>query len=153
MRFLKAGFMSPTLPLPGSAVEFLPHKPPMCCIDLLVACDETQAESESLLTEDHIFMVNGVLASAGLIEMAAQTAGAMQGYLALARERVPPQGMLVGVQHFVFSTLARAGDLLRISVIPLATVQDVTILQATITCADTTIAHGGLKVYVPGNAR
>ena len=136
------------LQLPQVAVAFLPHKPPMCCIDLLVACSETHAESESLLTEEHIFMSDGALISAGLIEMAAQTAGAMQGYLACLNQCAPPPGMLVGIQHFTFFAPAHASDLLRISVTILAVVQEVTILEAKITRAGATIAHGSLKVYI-----
>jgi predicted hotdog family 3-hydroxylacyl-ACP dehydratase len=140
------------LPLP--AEHLLPHRPPMLCLDCLCAVSETRAEAAARLAPGHILLHEGALCEAGLVELAAQTVGAMQGYWDLRLGRPARDGFLAAAQRFVFFDRAGVGDALRITVDLVAELAGMYLVEAAITKIDatgepTTIAAGKLKVFVP----
>lgn len=131
------------------ARQFLPHAEPMCCIERLLSSTRTTAVAEVTLTSAHSLVTGGVLDRAGYVELAAQTAGAMQGY-DLHRQGLPPKfGYLVGAQDFIFHADARAGDTITLHVAIQAELGEVTVLSSLIRRGEETLAEGRLKVYVP----
>ena len=64
---------------PFDARLLLPHEGPMCCIDRLLSSSKTAAVAEAELFAGHSLLTDGFLAPAGCVQLAAQTAGAMQG--------------------------------------------------------------------------
>lgn len=139
---------------PISAAALLPHTPPMLCIDSLVRASAAEAEAVVLLGRDHVLLEEGVLHEAGYVELAAQTAGAMQGYMEKALGRPVQKGFLASAQKFSFWGTARQGDFLRITVGLVGEVGGVSLLEASI-CRDTgkekpeLLAQGRIKVFVP----
>lgn len=53
--------------------NYLPHREPMLMVDLIVHISSENVETVFSLKEDNIFIENGVMCEAGLIENAAQT--------------------------------------------------------------------------------
>lgn len=134
---------------PLDARRFLPHDGPMCCIERLLSSTGTTAAADVLLGPDHALLLGGELDPCAYVELAAQTAGAMQGYDQHVRGLSPKRGFLVGVQDFVIHAGARAGDRLRMDVAIYAELGEMTVLTATIQRDDELLAEGRLKVYVP----
>ena len=134
-----------------AAEELLPHKGKMCCIDTLVDCREDGAEAVVALRRGHALVdAAGRMDSFGFIELAAQTAGAMHGWL--AGENRPELAMLVGVQKFAAPGMARLGDALRISVSVLGRLEDMLSLGFSIGkdgSDNPPLAEGRLSVFVP----
>lgn len=56
---------------------YLPHKEPMLMVDRIVNMDDESVETVFAVKEDNIFIDNGSLCEAGLIENAAQTCSAI----------------------------------------------------------------------------
>jgi predicted hotdog family 3-hydroxylacyl-ACP dehydratase len=144
----------PDLTLPLPAERLLPHRPPMLCLDSLRAVSETQAEAAARLAPGHILVHEGRLCEAGLVELAAQTLGAMQGYWDMKLGRPVRDGFLAAAQRFSFFDRAGLGDDLRITVDLVAELGGMHLVEAVITKIDatgepTTIAAGKLKVFVP----
>lgn len=69
--------MDLTLPLDIS--HFLPHRAPFLMVDQVISIDESHVHTNFLITEDCIFVEDGVLNEVGLIENAAQTCSAITG--------------------------------------------------------------------------
>jgi predicted hotdog family 3-hydroxylacyl-ACP dehydratase len=121
----------------------------MCCIERLLSSSETAAVAEVTLTPAHSLMNGDALDKAGYVELAAQTAGAMQGF-DLFRQGLPLKfGYLVGAQDFIFHRGARAGDTLTIKVTLEAELGEVSVLSSRILLEEELLAEGRLKVYVP----
>jgi len=57
--------------------NYLPHLKPMLMVDLIVRINKESVTTIFTLKEDNIFIENGVLCEAGLIENAAQTCSAI----------------------------------------------------------------------------
>ena len=134
-----------------AADKLLPHKGKMCCIDALVDCRENGAEAVAVLRRGHALVgAAGRMDSFGFIELAAQTAGAMHGWL--AGENRPELAMLVGVQKFAAPGVAVLGDELRIYVSVLGQLEDMLSLGFAIGKDGTgnpPLAEGRLSVFVP----
>lgn len=140
--------MDLTFPLP--AEKLLPHKLPMCCIDSLVDVTDTTALGTVFLREGHILVdENGHINPIGYIELAAQTAGAMQGYAQLREKQLPSEGFLVAVQHITFSASAFIGEDLWIQVQTIGEFQGISVLSFCVYNDAEEKSCGKLKVYQP----
>ena len=139
------------LPLPIPAAQLLPHQQAMCCIDSLLTCGPDSAQALVHLKDGYIFLNNGILERAAYIELAAQTAGAMQGYLALHSKEQISSGYLVGAQDFTFFADAFAQQTLLITVAAVSAFQNICLVEASIQAEGTLLAQGLLKVFIPSN--
>jgi predicted hotdog family 3-hydroxylacyl-ACP dehydratase len=53
--------------------NYLPHRPPMLMVDMILVMDEEKVETIFEIKKDNIFVQNNIFIEAGLIENAAQT--------------------------------------------------------------------------------
>ena len=127
----------------------LPHGGPMHCIDRLLSSSKTKAVAEADIIPGHSLLAGQTLDPAGYVELAAQTAAAMQGYDQYLQNLPPKSGFLVGVQDFSVFGQAAVGDTVRMEVATEAELGEVTILSAKVSRNDQLLAEGTLKVFVP----
>lgn len=59
--------------------NYLPHRDPMLMVDFIIDISTDKAETAFTVKEDNVFLENGVLCEAGLIENAAQTCSSIVG--------------------------------------------------------------------------
>lgn len=140
------------LPFPLEAGAFLPHTPPMLCIDVLLFASETEAEASVTLCPGHLLLHEGRLHESGFIELAAQTAGAMKGYNEKKEGKPVRDGFLAAVQKFSCAGFAREGDTVHIAIKLVAEMGGVSLLEARISreaagCSEL-LAQGKLKVFI-----
>lgn len=141
--------MSLSLPLPAAGL--LPHEGRMCCIDSLLHEEADSAVVAVTLKAGHALVTDGVLDKAGFIELAAQAAGARQGYVRKKQNLPPGAGLLVGAQDFVFFEDAYLGDTLEISVHLTGEFRGVSVITASIRRGIDELAAGKLKVFEPSS--
>lgn len=137
-----------TLSLPIQAEKLLPHRKPMCCIDELTSISATSAIATVRLSLEHSLMDAGSLHSFGYIEIAAQTAGAMQGYFQLENNSTPKEGFLVAVQNVEILAVAQENETLYSEIEVLGEYQGVSVISFRVYSDHSTKATGKLKVYV-----
>ena len=135
--------------LSQEAGTLLPHTGAMCCIDVLTCCDAKTTRAEVVLRPGHALLDGSTLDRAGFVELAAQTAGLLQGLALREKGLAPGLGMLVGIQGFEVIEDAHAGDTLCISVTREAELSDVHILGFSVHRQESLLAKGCLKVYIP----
>jgi predicted hotdog family 3-hydroxylacyl-ACP dehydratase len=121
----------------------------MHCINRLLSSSKTTAVAEADLVPGHSLLAGEVLDPAGYVELAAQTAGAMQGYDWHIQNLSPKPGFLVGAQDFSFFGQAVVGDTVRMEVTIMTELGEVTVLSAKVFRRDELLAEGKLKVFVP----
>ena len=140
--------MTDALSLPLSASLLLPHAPPMLCLDRLVRAADDEAEAEVLLREGHILLnAAGRLEPCGMVELAAQCAGAGLGHARRLRGLEPRLGFLVEARRFAVTGTAGAGDVLTVTTARAAEVGGVALVEVAVYASGRLIASGQLKVF------
>ena len=96
--------------------NYLPHRAPMLMVDLILEIDATSVETEFLIREDNIFVDNGILIEAGLIENTAQTCSSIVGkkYFfeddGTENENVNVIGFISALKNLKIHALPKVGD-------------------------------------------
>ncbi len=126
----------------------IPHRPPFVMIDQIIdiTCDAIIAE-KTFLENDYgtrgRFVLEGIL-----IEAAAQSVAAKQGYDQLGCEGEPGLGMLVSIANLDFFSRAKTGIPLRILVEKQTQVENFSILTVSISQEKSTVAKGTIQLFV-----
>ena len=96
--------------------KLIPHREPMIMVDSFFGIDEGVSYSGLTVTEDNIFVENGHLSEAGVIEHIAQSAAAHAGFVSLADNKPAALGFIGAVNKCKILTLPRLNDKLFTSV-------------------------------------
>ena len=132
--------------LPVDAAPFIPHQPPISMVSRITKVGDNTAECESLVAPGNIFLDgNGILSRPALIEVASQSAAAINSFM--NDGRVLP-GMLVGVKSFRFMSDARSGDLMIISMKFIAEFGPLHTIEVSISVDGRLICGGELNICV-----
>ncbi len=74
--------------------DLIPQRIPMICVDQLLYIDENSATSTFLIGLDFLFINEGKITAAGLMENAAQTAAARSGFIHQSLNENPILGFI-----------------------------------------------------------
>ncbi|MGI6222649.1 MAG: beta-hydroxyacyl-ACP dehydratase [Prevotella sp.] len=125
------------------------QREPMLMTDEYEPTDDNTALTTFEVKASNIFIEDGVLCEAAVIEHQAQSASAMAGKRALDRGAASaPVGYIGEVRHFHCTERPRVGDILRTKVEWGTTVGPFAFVNATTTVDGRKIAEGQLKVYI-----
>ena len=131
---------------PVNARQYIPQQPPIVMVDSFLECNEALVTTLFRIPEDHIFLQNGQLSSAGLMENIAQTCATRIGWL--NREEPVKIGVIGSINKLEINSFPLAGQTLETRVDVLSEVFDATIAKAEIKCNGKLIAQGEMKVFV-----
>ena len=130
-----------------NVLELLPQRPPFVMVDHLTDYSETQSSCCLLVRPDNIFLENGCLAPAGLIEHIAQTCAARLGYY---NRYILKSGVRLGfigeVKDFSILRQPREGELIETTVTVMQEIFDVTLVTAEVRVGTEVIATTRLKI-------
>src|SRR4051812_42638395 len=112
-------------------LKLIPQRAPMVMLHGLVSCDEKTTQSVLKVEAENIFLEQGHLAAAGLVENIAQTAAARVGYIC-QKENIPvPIGYIGAVKNLEVFFLPELGSEIQTEVTITHQVFDVTVIQGT----------------------
>ena len=130
-----------------NVLELLPQRPPFVMVDHLTDYSETQSSCCLLVRPDNIFLENGCLAPAGLIEHIAQTCAARLGYY---NRYILKSGVRLGfigeVKDFSILRQPREGELIETTVTVMQEIFDVTLVTAEVRVGTEVIVTTRLKI-------
>lgn len=136
--------------LPQPAVNFLPHRPPMCLVDELLSCDDSSCRTTVLVTAQGImFDAAGLLEPVALIEMIAQSFAAMRGFVDQRNGLPVREGFLVGIRRTELHGAVRIGERLEITVETSAVVGAFAVAEGVVRRGAEVVASGSLKLWIP----
>lgn len=144
--------MSSDLPQPTA---LLPHRPPILCIDRILALSADEAVCE-LEVRDGDHLVDGALWEGSLIEGLAQTAAALNGRFQTEAAGGAPaaeslRGLLVGLRGLTVTRRPRAGERVQFRVTLIKRLGPMILVAGEARCDDEVLAGGRLKFFVgPG---
>lgn len=129
--------------------SIIPQRPPVVMVDELLYSDATTTRCGLLVESTNIFVQDGYLQEAGLIENMAQTAAAGTGYLAQQAGLPAPVGFIGAVQNLEIFALPKTGDLLQTEVTVTNQVFDVTFINGSVSCNGLLLAQCSMKIFIP----
>ena len=127
--------------------ELLPQQEPFVLIDQLCHYDEQQTITRFTVRPDHLMTEGDHLMTCALAENMAQTCAARLGYY---NKYILREGIQIGfigdIKNMAILDTAHVGDTLLTTVNVTMQLMDVTLVHATITCGERTIATADLKI-------
>jgi len=116
-------------------------------IDALLTVDEKGATGVFKISEKNLFLGDGFLAEAALIENIAQTAAARIGYVSLNENKPAPIGYLAAVQNFEVFSLPKLNDEITTEISIENVIFNVLIISGKIMCNNENIAACNMKIF------
>lgn len=131
---------------PLSAEVLIPQRNPIILVDSLLESDKEKSVSDFEIRKECVFVENGVLVSAGLMENIAQTCALRTGYLNFGNKiRV---GVIGGVKRFTVSRFPSVGERLITTVKEILFVDPALVVSAEVRSGDETLASCEMKVFM-----
>jgi len=128
-------------------LELLPQRPPFVMVDCLKDYSETQSTCCLTVRPDNVFLEQGCLASAGLIEHIAQTCAARLGYYnKYVLKSEVRLGFIGEVKNLSILRLPREGEQIETTITVVQEIFDVTLVSAEVRVGEEVIATTTLKI-------
>ena len=128
-------------------LSLIPQRPPFVMIDKLLMINEKGATSIFKISEKNLFLSDGFLAEAALIENIAQTAAARIGYISLNEDKPAPVGYLAAVQNFEVFSLPKLNDEITTEIFIENVIFNAAIISGKIMCNKKNIAICNMKIF------
>ncbi len=129
--------------------ELLPQQEPFVMIDQLVHCDTMSTTTRFTVKQDNIFVDHDMLNACALAEVMAQTCAARLGFTNKYLLNRPIQLGYIGAIHgMVVNRCPHVGETLTTTIRVKEEIMGLTLVEATITTGDETIASGEMKIAV-----
>ena len=122
--------------------ELLPQRPPFVMIDRLVSCDDVFSITELEVRPDNIFISDGRLSAAGLVENIAQTCAARIGYFNLSVKI----GVIGSISNLNIIRAPKVGERLTTTIELLEEVFQMTLVEAVVRSGDEELARCNMKI-------
>ena len=127
----------------------LPQQEPFVMIDSLTHFDMASSSTETTVRERNVFVDDGKLSAAGMLENMAQTCAARIGfYNKYILHRDVHVGVIGAVRKYVVNSLPPVGSMIRTKVDILEEVFGMTLAEACIECRGEVIATAQIKLAV-----
>ena len=135
---------------PLRADDLIPQKAPIVLVDKLLESDEKKSVSDFEIRQDSIFVENGVLVSAGLMENIAQTCALRTGYRSLSGDKgngKVPVGVIGGIKNLTINRFPSVGERLTTIVTEVLNLGAAMVVTAEVRVGDETVASCNMKVF------
>ena len=129
-------------------LSLIPQRPPFVMIGSLVHADESCTRTSYTVPADNIFVENGLLREAGLVENIAQTAAARAGYQAINENKPVMVGYIGAVKNLEILSLPGINEQLETEVTVVNEIFNVTIVKGIVKCRQQVMAQCEMKIFI-----
>ena len=126
--------------------ELIPQKPPFVMIDRLVSSDAVFSVTELEVRPDNLFVDNGRMTAAGLMDNIAQTCAARIGYINLNSGETVKIGVIGSISNLNIARTPKVGEHLVTTIKLLEEVFQVTLVEAIVKSDDEVLAQCNMKI-------
>lgn len=128
--------------------KYIPQREPMVMIDELISAEAHLAVTSFFVDETNLFVEDGFLNEAGLVENIAQTAAAQVGYLS-AKENLPvPLGFIAAIRNLHIDRFPLTGSQIRTTVTVVNKVLDITIVKGSVQQDGEELCRCEMRIYI-----
>lgn len=128
--------------------QYIPQRPPFVMVDRVLFDDATLTRTAFLVKPDNLFLEEGRLEAAALVENIAQTAAAGAGYKAIHQQQPVKVGFIGAIKNLVVHALPVAGQTLTTETRLVNTVFNVSIVEGKIICDERVMATCEMKIFL-----
>lgn len=129
-------------------LPYIPQRAPFVMVDTLENCYEAEASTSFTVKSNNLFVFNGKLSEAALIENIAQTAAAHMGYICHRAQKSVPVGFIGAVQNLKISCLPVVNDVLHTKITIKNQVFNATLIEGKISVDEKDIASCEMKIFI-----
>jgi predicted hotdog family 3-hydroxylacyl-ACP dehydratase len=128
--------------------QLIPQREPIIMVEDFVRAEGDEAETGLTIKPENIFVENGHLVEAGLIEHIAQSASAFAGYRAISQGQPVPLGYIGEVKKFRLHRYPQVGQRLTTLITMGTEVNGITLLRAETRVGEDVVADTTMKIFV-----
>lgn len=126
--------------------EIIPQRPPFVMIDRITDFSEEKVTTELLVKPDNIFVEEGKLLPAGMVENIAQTCAARIGYIAWLKGLPIQIGLIGAVKTFNLVAQPQANDTLVTTITVIGEAFGMLLVEAEVSINGQTMATSEVKI-------
>ena len=126
--------------------SLIPPRPPFVMVDRVLSCDLSDAVTEFAVREDNIFLDDGLLSPAGIIENMAQSCAARMGCVNRMNGEAIKIGFIGDIRNCEIIRQPRCQEMLTTHVNIIEDVFNLTLANVTIHVGDEVIASARIKI-------
>ncbi len=131
--------------------KLIPQRSPIVMVDALIYFDENKVISGLTISEDNIFVQDGVFTEPGLIENMAQTVALYTGYHFYIKNISPPEGYIGAIKDVKIAKLPKVNNTLETEIVILQEIMGVTLVEGTTRLNGDIIVTGKMKTVLKNN--
>ena len=128
--------------------NYIPQREPIVMVDAFYGIDDNRSFSGLTVRENNLFVENGLLNEAGLIEHIAQSCALRVGYVCKQQQIAVPVGYIGAIQKMKIFLLPKIGAKLYTTIVILQEVFDITLVKGEVTDGETLVASGEMKFFL-----
>lgn len=129
-----------------SITDLIPQRPPFVMVDRLIECDQTDAYAEMTIVVENIFLDNGVLSAAGMMENMAQSCAARMGCVNMMRGETVKIGLIGDIRNFEILRHPHKDEKLTTHVHIVEDLMNLTLANVTMSVGNEIIASARMKI-------
>jgi len=126
--------------------SLIPQRPPFVMVDRVLSCDLSEAVTEFTVREDNIFLDDGLLSPAGIIESMAQSCAARMGCVNRMHGEAVKIGFIGDIRNCQIIRQPRCQEVLSTHVNIIEDVFNLTLANVTVNAGDEVIATARIKI-------
>ena len=127
-------------------IWLLPQRPPFVMISRLLTFEPMFVTTEFLITEDCIFVADGILDTKGIVENVAQTCAARIGYVNYIQHKQIEVGYIGAVRNMNFLRAPRVGEVLTTTVKVREEIFHMTLVDAEVRIGNELVSTAEMKI-------
>ena len=129
-------------------LSLIPQRPPFVMIDTFVENTQDTTRTRYKVSEENIFVKDGLFREPGLVENMAQTAAARAGCVALQENKPVMVGYIGSVKNLEIFSLPKVDEELETEIIVINQIFDVTVVKGSVKCGEKLLARCELKIFI-----
>lgn len=131
-----------------SVISLIPQRPPMVMVDALLSYTATTGAAGLTIAADNLFVQNGHLQEAGVVEHIAQSIALHKGYYYYLQYQPAPMGYIGSIKRMNIYVLPEVGATLTTELSIIQEFMGVTLVKVRTTVGEELIAEGEMKTVI-----
>lgn len=127
-------------------LSYIPQRPPIVMVDKFYGIEGESSFSGLTIKEDNIFIEEGLLSEAGIVEHIAQSAALRMGYFFISQNQPVPLGFIGSVSKCEFLRYPSTSEELFTTIVIENEVFGITLIKAKVEIGDEVIAECKMKI-------
>ena len=140
--------MTPPITDLPSVISLIPQRPPMVMVDALLSYTATTGAAGLTIAADNLFVQNGQLQEAGVVEHMAQSIALHKGDHYYLQHQPAPMGYIGSIKRMNIYVLPEVGAILTTELNIIQEFMGVTLVKVWTTAGGVLVAEGEMKTVI-----